>query len=350
MKEVVFIKRNIDRWNHFEKLIEKKTEGDPDVLASMFIQITDDLAYSRTFYPKSDTSRYLNHLAAKTHLKIYKNKKEDRNIVKKFWKTDFPLLIYRYHRFIRISFVIFVVAAIIGAFSAANDVNFVRLILGDDYVDMTLNNIKKGDPMAVYKQALQTEMFVGITINNIGVSFKAFIYGVFVAIGTLLVLLYNGIMLGSFQYFFYEFGLLKESALTIWIHGTLEIFSIIVAGAAGLILGSSILFPESYSRARSFKRGAKDGIQIVLGLMPIFIVAGFLESFITRYTQAPDFIRLGIILASLLFIFWYFIVYPVQLAKKTDQYQPTRFSDFILSTISILSLKKEKNANFTIKL
>ncbi len=321
MKEVVFIKRNIDRWNHFEKLIENKTGEDPDILASMFIQITDDLAFSRTFYPKSDTSRYLNHLAAKTHLKIYKNKREDRSVIKKFWKEDFPLLIYKYHRFIKISLIIFVIASVIGAFSAANDINFVRLILGDEYVDMTLENIQNGDPMAVYKKALQTDMFVGITINNIGVSFRAFIYGIFLSVGTLFVLLFNGIMLGSFQYFFYEYGVLRESILTIWIHGTLEIFSIVVAGAAGLILGSSILFPGTFTRGSSFKRGAKDGIQIVLGLMPIFIVAGFLESFITRYTQAPDFIRFGIILSSLAFIVWYFILYPAKLVKVQQKHK-----------------------------
>jgi uncharacterized membrane protein SpoIIM required for sporulation len=322
MKEVVFIKRNIDRWNHFEKLTDNKNEEDPDVLASMFIQLTDDLAYSRTFYPKSDTSRYLNHLAAKTHLKIYKNKKEDRGLIKKFWKHDYPILVYQYRKFILISLLIFAFSALIGAFSAANDVNFVRLILGDEYVDMTLQNIKNGDPLAVYKDAVQTDMFVGITFNNIGVSFKAFIYGVFLSLGTLLVLFFNGIMLGSFQYFFYDYGLLTESALTIWIHGTLEIFSIIVAGAAGMILGSSILFPRSFSRVLSFKRGVKDGIQIVIGLIPLFIVAGFLESFITRYTNAPDFIRLGIILSSLAFIIWYFFIYPVKLAVKEGICKP----------------------------
>jgi uncharacterized membrane protein SpoIIM required for sporulation len=322
MKEVVFIKRNIDRWNNFETLIEKKSEENPDVMASMFIQLTDDLAFSRTFYPNSDTTRYLNHLAAKTHLKIYKNKKEDRSIIKKFWKNDFPLLIYKYHKFIKISLVFFIIASMIGAFSAANDVNFVRMILGDEYVDMTLENIQKGDPLAVYKEALQTDMFVGITINNIGVSFRAFIYGITASVGTLFVLLFNGIMLGSFQYFFYDYGLLRESALTIWIHGTLEIFAIIVSGAAGMILGSSILFPGSYSRGSSFKRGAKDGIRIVLGLMPIFIVAGFLESFITRYTHAPELIRLGIILSSLAFIIWYFFIYPIKLAKIAGIYKP----------------------------
>jgi len=330
MKELVFIKRNIDRWNEFETLIEKKSGENPDTLASMFIQITDDLAYSRTFYPNSDATRYLNHLAANTHLKIYKNKKEDRSVIKQFWKEDFPLIIYQSHKFIRISFICFVVATLIGAFSAANDVDFVRLILGDDYVDMTLQNIQKGDPMAVYKQAFQADMFIGITINNIKVSFMAFIWGIAGSVGTLFVLLFNGIMLGSFQYFFYQYGLLRESVLTIWIHGTLEIFSIIVAGAAGMILGSSLLFPSTYSRAVSFKKGSKNGIRIIIGIMPMFIVAGFFEGFVTRHTEAPTVIRAGIILASLAFIIWYFIIYPVKLAKKHGIYKKNIIFDFLI--------------------
>lgn len=321
MKELVFIKRNIDRWNRFEALIEKKTEDDPDTLASMFIQITDDLAYSRTFYPNSDTTRYLNHLAANTHLKIYKNKKEDRSMIRQFWKTDFPLIIYQSHKFIVISFICFMLSVLIGAFSTAHDVDFVRLILGDDYVDMTLQNIEKGDPMAVYKQAFEVDMFLGITINNIRVSFYAFIWGIMGSVGTLFVLLFNGIMLGSFQYFFFEHGLLQESVLTIWIHGTLEIFAIIVSGAAGMMLGSSIIFPTTFSRLHSFKKGASRGIRIIIGLMPLFIVAGFLEGFVTRHTEAPDVLRAAIILASLAFIVWYFFIYPVRLAKKYNIYK-----------------------------
>jgi uncharacterized membrane protein SpoIIM required for sporulation len=345
MKEVVFIKRNIDRWNRFENLIESKSVEDPDMLASMFIQVTDDLAYCRTFYPNSDTSRYLNQLAAKAHLKIYKNKKEDKGLIKKFWFHDFPLLIYKYHKFIRVSLLFFTLCVSIGAFSAANDVDFVRLILGDEYVDMTLQNIENGDPMAVYKKALQTDMFIGITINNIGVSFRAFIYGIFLSAGTLLVMLYNGIMVGSFQYFFYDYGLLLESFLTIWIHGTLEIWAIIVAGAAGLVLGSSILFPGTYSRIKSFKRGVKDGVQIIVGLIPVFIVAGFLEGFVTRYTQAPDFIRLGIILSSLAFIIWYFYIYPVKISKKAGIFKPgNSITHHILNRIG-LTLKITKHAD-----
>jgi len=128
----------------------------------------------------------------------------------------------------------------------------------------------------------------------------------------------NGIMLGAFQYFFHMHDLLLESILVIWIHGTLEISSIIIAGAAGLVLGNSILFPGTYSRIQSFRIGAKEGLKIVLSLVPIFITAGFLESFVTRYTEMPVFLSLTIILGSLSFVVWYFFIYPKKLYKKRE--------------------------------
>lgn len=340
MKELVFIKKNIDRWNRFENLVDSRSGEDPDTLASMFIQITDDLAFSRTFYPNSDTTRYLNHLASKTHLKIYKNKKEDKNIIKQFWKINFPLIVYHSHKFIKISFLFFFMAAVVGAFSSANDPDFVRLILGDEYVDMTLQNIEDGKPMGVYDNMEEFGMFIAIAFNNIKVSFIAFISGLLASIGTLMVLLYNGIMLGSFQYFFYEYGLLRESALTIWIHGTLEIFVIIVAGASGLILGSSIVFPNTYERLHSFRKGVKTGIKFIVGILPIFIVAAFFEGFVTRHTEAPDLLRLGIILSEVAFIVWYFFIYPVKVAVEHNEHQNNFWTLLVIKIFENKPIKK----------
>jgi uncharacterized membrane protein SpoIIM required for sporulation len=94
------------------------------------------------------------------------------------------------------------------------------------------------------------------------------------------------------------------------LHGTLEISAIIIAGGAGLRMGNSILFPGTYSRMESFKMGAKDGLKVVMGLMPIFIMAGFIESFITRYSNMPLVLKILIIALSLAFVIFYFIIYP----------------------------------------
>lgn len=319
MKEITFLKQNADKWQQFETLISTKGASDPDLMADLFIQLTDDLSYSKTHYPKAKTTQYLNGLAAKVHQEIYKNKKEKRSRIKQFWFYELPFLFKNSHKQLLYSFLIFFVAVLIGIVSSAYDDSFVRLIMGDTYVNMTLDNIEKGDPMAVYKKMNEVDMFLGITINNIYVSFACFAMGILFSVGTGYMLFTNGIMLGAFQYFFYTKGLLLESVLVIWIHGTLEISAIIIAGCAGLTLGNSFLFPGTYSRGVSFVRGAKQGVKIAVGLVPVFIMAGFLESFVTRYTEMPMWLSLTIIFSSLAFIIFYFIIYPIQLHQRSKK-------------------------------
>lgn len=324
MKEVRFLNKNAHRWQQFERLLDSPKEASADVMAELFVQITDDLAFSKTYYPKSKTTAYLNQLAQKAHQQIYKNKKESSNRIFKFWKKELPLEIKRQHSKILYSFIIFAIAVVIGAISTAHDDTFTRLILGDRYVNMTLHNIEKGDALAVYKNAKELDMFLGITVNNIRVSFLAFAFGLMLSFGTGLVLFYNGVMLGTFQYFFYKHGLLVDSLFTVWIHGTIEISVIIIAGGAGLTVGNSILFPKTFKRKTSFIKGIRSGLKIVIGLMPFFIIAGFLEGFVTRHTEY-SYVTRGIIIGlSLFLIIWYFIFYPIKVYKRfKNEQQPT---------------------------
>ena len=313
MNESIFVKQNKNKWEEFERLIKNGAATNADKLAEIYIKITDDLSFSRTHFADSQLTLYLNNLASDLHLSIFKNKKEDSFRIINFWKHELPQVMSESLKYVLISFTIFIVSGIIGALSAAHDDTFVRLIMGDQYVNETISNIDKGDPMAVYKQMGQTEMFLGITFNNIRVSFMVFVAGIFTSLASGYLLFSNGVMLGAFQYFFFQKGLLLTSVLTIWIHGTLEISAIIIAGAAGIIMGNGLLFPGTYSRIQSFKNGAKKGLKIIVGLVPIFIMAGFLEGFVTRMTGMPDIFKIAIILGSLIFICIYFIFIPLKI-------------------------------------
>lgn len=314
MREPLFVKQNSDKWKSFENT----TTNDPDELADRFIQITDDLAYAKTFYPKSKTTIYLNGLASTLHQAIYKNKTEKSNRFILYWKYELPLLFKTYQKQLLYSFIFFIVFCLIGALSAKYDQSFVRLIMGDEYVDMTEANIARHDPFAVYKQDNEFLMFLQIGGNNIFVSLSTFVMGIFGSVGTVFSLFRNGLMLGSFEYFFVSKNLGAASVLVIWIHGVLEISSIVIAGGAGLVLGNSLLFPKTYKRVVSLKNGAKDGMKITIGLVPIFIVAAFFESFVTRHTEMPVWLSITILFASLAFIIWYVIIYPNHLSKKQN--------------------------------
>ena len=311
MREAAFIKQNKQKWLDFEHQIFDAKTSNPDDLASLYIHLINDLSYAQTYYPKSKTILYLNNLAAKSFQKIYKNKKEDKNELIYFFTTEVPLIMYNHRRYLAYAFLFFTVFVLIGAVSAANDHTFVRLILGDNYVNMTLENIEKGDPLAVYKGGSTWGSHIGITINNLRVGLLAYIYGFFGGIGTVYILFKNSIMIGAFQYFFYEQGVFWESVRGIWIHGSMEIFAIVIESMAGLILGASILFPNTLSRYNSLKQGVINSIKILISTFPFTIAAGFLEGYVTRYSNVmPNWLSVGIILLTFGMISFYYIIYP----------------------------------------
>ena len=316
MRESAFIQRNKPRWEEFEKVAKDQRQASPDKLAELFIQITDDLSFSRTQYPKSRTTQYLNSLASKIHLEIYKNKKEEKSRFITFWKAELPAIMFEVRKPLLYALVIFVVAGIIGAVSVLYDETFVRLILGDAYVNMTLENIKNGNPTRVYSSSSEISMFFMITRNNIMVSFMVFVYGVFASLGTGLYLFYNGLMVGTFVMFFFKEQQLDQALPVIMLHGTIELSSIVIAAAAGFTMGNSLLFPGTYSRLDSFKMGALKGLKIVMGLIPFFIMAGFIESFITRYAFMHWIFKIAIIGCSALLMLYYFVIYPKQLKRN----------------------------------
>jgi len=348
LRESVFIEQNEADWRSLEKLL-KDPVRDADKLLQLFEKVSGDLAYARTYYPNRSIKVYLNNLTQEVLNLIHKKKKKfELNDILDFYRHTLPYEIYKTRKAFYTSFFVFVLAVVIGVVSSANVPDFCNMILGDDYMEMTEDNINDGDPMAVYKKMDQGSMFMMITINNIRVSFLCFVLGLLGSVGTIIVLISNGIMLGAFQYYFYSKGLFLTSFLTIWIHGTIEISAIIIAGAAGIILGNGLLFPRSYNRHASLIISAKRALKIILAIIPLFIIAGFLESFVTRLTELPMIVKILLIASSFLFILTIFVIYPVICArrgfvaenyeeiepilienKQTEKYKYTTFSEVI---------------------
>ena len=313
MKETSFIRQNLEKWKSLESVVEKASKHDPGRLADAYIEITTDLSFSRSRYPHSRITLYLNKLASALHNSLYKNKKESRNRVLNFWKTEIPAVMYASRKELFYSFLIFMVSVVIGCISTLNDSMFPRLILSNGYIDMTIQNIESGNPMGVYASTAQVPMFLWILQNNVRVAFVVFVFGLLTGFGTGFALVSNGIMVGTFQTFFIQQNLGIESMMAIWLHGTLEISAIIVAGAAGLALGNGWLFPKTFSRGYAFRQGALRGLKIVIGTVPIFLFAAFIEGFLTRYTSMHNILRGGFILLSLAFVIFYYIYLPKQL-------------------------------------
>jgi Uncharacterized membrane protein len=319
MREVYFIKQNKEKWLGIEQVIQGKIKKNPDDLSSLYINLINDLSFAQTYYPKSNTTVYLNHLSSQIYQKIYKTKRVEENRLLYFFKTEVPLLVYQYRRYLLYAFSFFVLFTLMGVLSGIYDKDFAKIILGESYVNTTIENIKEGNAVGVYQSGSTWGSTIGIIFNNIGVGAKLYIYGVFGGIGTLYALFSNCIMLGSFQYFFYDYGALKDSARGIWLHGVFEIFSMVVEAMCGLILGASILFPKTFSRFNSFKVGFKDSFKIFLSTVPFTVCAGIIEGYVTRHAlEMPIILNLIIIFGSLAVIGFYYFVYPSIVNKKIN--------------------------------
>lgn len=331
MREPAFLRQNKDKWIEYEQLIQGYPARlpNPDRLAELYVQLTDDLAYARTFYPRSQTVRYLNGLAARTHLAIYKNKREKGSRFLNFWRHDLPGIYSRNLRFMLYSALFFTFFFVIGVVGALRDEAMVRAVLGDEYVNMTLENIEKGDPMGVYKSMPPLMMLIYISFNNLAVAFRVFAMGILLSAGTLYMLFFNGVMIGAFLTFFHTQGVLAEALPVIYIHGTLEISAIVMAGGSGFMLGNSLLFPGPFTRLASLQRAARDGIKILFGLSPIILMAAFLESYITRLTEMPLLAKLLIIASSLMFVLGYYVWLPLRIWRRSRR-APAPFSHEVL--------------------
>ena len=298
-----------------EQLLSTKNP-DPDKASELFIQVSDDLSYARTYYGNRVVRVYLNQLTQQVLGSLLRNTVNHKKRLMHFWQEDLPGVIYHSRKELIFSTVLFIFCMLIGILSSHYDPEFARTILGAQYVNMTDENIRAGDPMAVYKDKDALNMFLYIAQNNLMVAFRTFLMGLFFAVGTIGSMVSNAIMVGVFQYYFISRGLFVDSALTIWMHGTMEIASIIIAGGAGIVMGKGLVFPGTYTRLQSLRISARAGIKIMAGIAPVILVAALIEGYITRYTELNNYIRLTFILLQAIFILAYFVIYPIRKARK----------------------------------
>lgn len=330
MQETEFIRQNKDKWHELETVLRSPSK-DPDRLTNLFIESTDDLSYSRTYYPNRSVRVYLNDLAQQVFQTIYKNKRREKKRFSAFWLNELPDAMWYARRQLLWSFVIFLTGIASGILSSVANPEFASVVLSAGYVAQTEENIASNDPMAVYKSMQPFQMFLYIAWNNIQVTMLVFILGILFGIGTIYQLFFEGIRLGAFMYFFYERDLFSDAFFAVMLHGTLELSMVVLAGTAGLVIGKGLMFPGTYSRLQSLMLAARHAFRIFIAVALVLVLAAFIESFATRHTEMPNVLRGTIIGLSFLFVLSYFVIYPWYRHRKgktipelTDEPAPER--------------------------
>lgn len=323
MRESSFIEQNKEKWIEFEDAL-KGNVTNPEKIGELFIGITDDLSYARTFYPNRSVRVYLNNLSQRIFHILYKKRTGGRARFWKFWSEDLPAVMYSVRYELLVSFLIFGMCMLIGWMTAAHGASAPAYY--------------KRDFMEYYRENTEVDFFLGVTINNIRIAFMTFVTGVFLGVGTLFFIMSNGVFVGMVLRWLHDLDYLGEASMSLWLHGAMEISAIIIAGAAGLTLGRGLALPGTFPRMTSFLFSARRGITIMMAAVPLFLMAGFIEGFLTRHREVPDPIRLTIIFTSLAFIIWFFVIYPfLRVRSGLREKQPEAYlsSDYAVTFVHI---------------
>ncbi len=277
-------------WDRAEALIAKAgrrgasalTESELHELMRLYPAVAVDVARARMHGMDPKTQDRINRLAIAAHGMLYRRRHvRTLRAIGRFFSVDYPRLFRRLWAYMALSTAIFMVGSL-GSYMAVRlrpSLAYVIVPFGLEADDS--DAVTSEDVSERYRQIPKHLMDSFITTNNISVGFLAFALGITGGIGTGYVLLLNAMMLGAFFAHFANNGLSYECYSFLVPHGVLEIFAILVSGAAGLRLGLSLAIPGRQTRMASLRTGAREAVLLVLGTIPMFIVAGVIESFVT---------------------------------------------------------------------
>ncbi|NLN65377.1 MAG: stage II sporulation protein M [Clostridiaceae bacterium] len=289
MNEAYFIHVHQKTWYELEDILKrlpakKKKEQDPEMLHQLLFlyqSVCGHLSIARTRYGNTSTAEYLNNLVTRAHQAIYISKPNSFSKIIRFFTQGFPDLLKKEAVILLISTGIFAFGFLFSFFFTLAREDYALTFVPAEYAESMKEGV--GDTSGINYSVASVAIFT----NNIQVGINAFALGITFGIGTVYILAYNGMMLGALA----ALAINNGSGYIFWSlivpHGVPELFCIFICGAAGLIIARSMLFPGLLSRRRSFIKGGKKAIYLLLGTIPLFILAGLTEGYFTPLPIHP---------------------------------------------------------------
>ncbi|HHY73517.1 MAG TPA: stage II sporulation protein M [Bacillus bacterium] len=312
-----FVKQYRVEWKQLEQCItklhkrnKKITSADIHQFQRLYQKTAQHLSYSQTYFPGEDVTLYLNGLVSKSHNLLYKDQISSVKQIRQFFSTTFIHLLLDQWKFVIIAMILFMIGATASYLSVLHDPLHMYSILPAHLahsIDPSSLGANDGEINApVISAAIMT--------NNIQVAILAFSGGVTFGLLTVYVLITNGILVGALAALYWHHGKSYDFWAYIVPHGMIELTAIFIAGGAGLLMGYKLFVPGPFSRSYQLKLQAKRSVQLLLGTIPLFVIAGLIEGYITPSTislEAKYFVACLTVLALILYI-----IIGKQLIKK----------------------------------
>ncbi|OLE54746.1 MAG: hypothetical protein AUG51_06465 [Acidobacteria bacterium 13_1_20CM_3_53_8] len=259
-------------------------------LGRIYRRTASDLAIARAESRDPRLVNYLNSLVIRAHGRIYQADAQGGQRLRNFFAREFPRTFRRSWRYIAVSFSFFLVFGLIGFLGTWRDAEFSEIAGVSPIMRYAINE------RVHWWEDLNDANQVGssfIMTNNIQVMFYAFALGAMLGLGTLYIMAFNGVNFGAVLALVYRAGYGNDLVSFVIGHGVIELSCIFIAGGAGLLVGSAILAPGNLSRADALKSRGIEAIKLIMGCVPLLVIAGTIEGFISP-TPIPPVIKFSI--------------------------------------------------------
>jgi len=243
----------------------------------LYRQAAADLSTLREDATGKSYARSLNLLLSRAHNTIYAGEKSSARGILHFYRNTYPQIFRANLRLITLALLLFAVGALAGMLLSLTHPDYMRLFLSPRMMQTIEQHKMWTDSVVSVAPAASSQ----IMTNNISVSFVAFAYGITAGAGTVLFMVFNGLLMGVVGTACW----LNNMSLSLWSfvapHGVLELPAIFIAGGAGLRIAQGMLFPGTLSRQDSLAKAGGEAVRLLVGIIPILIVAGLIEGFIS---------------------------------------------------------------------
>src|SRR5437016_9000575 len=294
-----FINERKTVWQRLEELLQRLDQmtlrrlkrEEVRELGRIYRRTASDLAIARAESRDPRLINYLNSLVIRAHGRIYRADAQGGRRIRDFFARDFPQTFRRTWRYTATGFGVFLVFTTIAFFGTRHDPDFSEFAgVSPFFREAVINNrVHWWERLNEASQIGTSQIFT----NNIRVTFYAFALGAMFGVGTLYILAFNGAMFGAILALTYRAGFGNDLLAFVVGHGVIELSCIFIAGGAGLLIGTALLMPGNLSRGDALKSRGMEAVRLVVGCVPLLIVAGIIEGFISPQ-PIPAAIKIGI--------------------------------------------------------
>lgn len=296
MKQLEFENRYKAFWNTMEATLQSGAEVEPALLSSFpkdYRRLCQHLAMAKSRRYTSGLVGRLNRLVQQGYEAIYGQSLDNKASILEFLVYGFPAALRANARFLWIAGIAFVLpyAAIMVACIMNDQLIYSVMDSGNVRMMESMYDPSAGKLGRERQSDSDIQMFGFYIYNNIGIAFKCFSTGVFLGLGSLFFLSFNGLSIGAVSGHLTALGYTETFYPFVIGHGSFELTAIVFSGAAGLMLGFSILAPGQHTRRRALQNAAKDAIKIMYGVFVMLLIAAFIEAFWSSSSTLPNVVK-----------------------------------------------------------